>query len=76
METLGLVITGVAAMVLLITAPSSVVGWVLLAFVVVPAGDAAMVWMTGGPRWVGLGVQGATAEPPPRGAWIQRTAAC
>ncbi|GMA31667.1 DUF4267 domain-containing protein [Litorihabitans aurantiacus] len=53
--------TGVAAAVLLLAAPPAVAGAVLLAFTLVPIGDAVLVLAHGGSRARAWGVHGATA---------------
>lgn len=53
--------SGLLTGMLLLIAPTPVLGWALLVFVLVPAGDAALVLQAGGPRSAGLGVHGTTA---------------
>jgi hypothetical protein len=53
--------TGIVAGTLLLTAPPSVVGWVLLAFTVIPVGDAATVLAARGNAGAAWGIHGTTA---------------
>ncbi|TCP49250.1 uncharacterized protein DUF4267 [Tamaricihabitans halophyticus] len=53
--------SGVVAGVLLGIAPVEVIGAVVLAFAIIPGGDALMILRAGGPRWAALGIHGATA---------------
>lgn len=53
--------TGVAAFALLLTAPPGTIAWVLVAFSLIPAGDAFVVLRSGGPRAIALGVHASTA---------------
>jgi uncharacterized protein DUF4267 len=52
----GLVLTAV-----MLAAPASVVGWVMLAYTVVPLADMVIVLRWGGRKAVAFGVHGATA---------------
>lgn len=52
---------GIAAGVLLLTAPPDVIGWVLLAFTLIPLGDAATVLGANGKAWAAWGIHGTTA---------------
>lgn len=52
---------GIVAGVLLLTAPPVVTGWVLLAFVLIPLGDALTVLGSRGKTWAAWGIHGATA---------------
>ncbi|WP_101652510.1 DUF4267 domain-containing protein [Brevibacterium ihuae] len=52
---------GIAAGVLLLTAPPAVIGWVLLAFTIIPVGDAATVLSAHGKAGAAWGIHGATA---------------
>lgn len=54
--------TGVVAGVLLLTAPIPTLGWALLAFTLIPAGDALVVLRSGGRRGMAWGVHGGTAS--------------
>lgn len=53
--------TGVVAGVLLLLAPPTVIGWVLLAFAIIPAGDAATVLVARGDAKAAWGIHGTTA---------------
>ncbi len=53
--------SGVVAGILLLTAPPSVVGWVLLAFALIPIGDAWTVLAARGNAKAAWGIHGATA---------------
>ncbi len=52
---------GVIAGVVVITAPASVLGWVLAAAAIIPLGDAATILKAGGSRRAALGIHGSTA---------------
>lgn len=52
---------GVFVFVLMLVATSSVLGWYLLSFAAIPAGDAMVVLRSGGPKSIGYGVHAATA---------------
>lgn len=52
---------GVFVFVLMLVATSSVLGWYLLAFAAIPAGDMLVVLRTGGPKAIAYGVHGATS---------------
>lgn len=52
---------GVAAGVLLVAAPTAVVGWVLLTFTLIPVGDMAVVLSAHGEARIAWGVHGSTA---------------
>lgn len=53
--------TGVVAGVLLLTAPSHVIGWALLAFALIPIGDASTVIASRGRASAAWGIHGSTA---------------
>lgn len=53
--------TGVAAGTLLLTAPPDVIGWILLAFTLIPLGDAATILASRGRASAAWGVHGSTA---------------
>lgn len=53
--------TGMVAGVLLLTAPAHVIGWALLAFVVIPIGDATTVIASQGKVSAAWGIHGSTA---------------
>ena len=53
--------TGIAAFVLLLTASPHTVGWTLLAFCLIPTGDALTVWFSGGSRRTALAIHASTA---------------
>lgn len=53
--------TGVVAGTLLLTAPPIVIGWILLAFTLVPIGDAATVLTARGNARAAWGIHGTTA---------------
>lgn len=52
---------GIAAGVLLVTAPPDVIGWALLAFTIIPLGDAATVLSAHGKASAAWGIHGTTA---------------
>ncbi|MGC4950401.1 DUF4267 domain-containing protein [Streptomyces sp. DT224] len=52
---------GAFVFVLMAVASSSVLGWYLLVFAVIPAGDALVVLRSGGPRATAYGVHAATS---------------
>lgn len=52
---------GVVAVTLLLTAPSTAIGWVLLAFTLIPLGDAATVLASRGKTSAAWGIHGSTA---------------
>ena len=52
---------GIFLFVLMIVATSSVLGWYLLVFAAIPAGDMLVVLRTGGPKAIAYGVHGATS---------------
>lgn len=55
-------VTGIVAGVLLLVAPEHVIGWVLLAFTLIPVGDAATILLTrDGRTAIAWGVHGSTA---------------
>lgn len=54
-------VTGVVAGVLLITATPSVIGWCVLAFTLIPIGDAAIVISAKGSPSAAWGIHGTTA---------------
>ena len=51
---------GVVAGVLLLTAPPTVIGWILLAFALIPLGDAATVLASQGKPGAAWGIHGTT----------------
>jgi hypothetical protein len=53
--------SGVFVFLLIVAAPSHLLGWFMLAAAGIPAGDALIVWRSKGPRSAYLGVHGATA---------------
>lgn len=53
--------SGIVAGVLLLVAPPAVIGWVLLAFALIPVGDAATVLTARGDARAAWGIHGATA---------------
>jgi hypothetical protein len=53
--------TGVVAGVLIIAASSTVLGWAVLAFTIIPIGDALIVLRSGGRRAAVIGIHGLTA---------------
>ena len=53
--------TGVVAGVLIVSAPSPVLGWAVLAFAIIPIGDAISILVARGSRAAALGIHGATA---------------
>lgn len=53
--------TGVVAGVLLLLAPPTVIGWILLAFAIIPVGDAATVLAARGDATAAWGIHGTTA---------------
>ncbi|WP_016699588.1 DUF4267 domain-containing protein [Actinoalloteichus spitiensis] len=53
--------TGVVACALLLTAPTTTLGWAVAAFSIVPAGDAVTVLRSDGRRSAAYGIHGATA---------------
>lgn len=55
------VVTGVVAAVLLVMASPATVGWVLLAFTLIPIGDAATVLAARGQASAAWGIHGTTA---------------
>lgn len=54
-------VTGVVAGVLLLTATPTVLGWCVLAFTLIPIGDAAIVLGANGNRSAAWGIHGTTA---------------
>ena len=54
------VATGVVAGVLLLSAPLDVLAWCVLAFVLIPAGDAAVVLRSSGSHAAAWGIHGTT----------------
>lgn len=52
---------GVVAAALLLTAPPTAVGWVLLAFTLIPVGDGATILAARGSRGAAWGIHGTTA---------------
>ncbi|WP_120005122.1 DUF4267 domain-containing protein [Nesterenkonia muleiensis] len=54
-------VTGVVAAVLLVTASSAVIGWCVLAFTLIPVGDAAIVLSAKGRPSAAWGIHGSTA---------------
>lgn len=55
------IVCGVFMFVLMLTAPTSVLGWYLLTFAVMPVADAVIVLRSGGPKATAYGVHAATA---------------
>jgi hypothetical protein len=53
--------SGLVVVVLMLTAPAHVVGWVMLAYTVVPLGDMVIVLRWGGRKAQAFGIHGATA---------------
>ncbi|GFZ99213.1 DUF4267 domain-containing protein [Nesterenkonia alkaliphila] len=53
--------TGVVAAVLLVVAEPSVVAWCVLAFTLIPVGDAILVLSNGGKQTAAWGIHGSTA---------------
>src|SRR5699024_1778690 len=53
--------TGIVAVALLLLAPPTVVGWILLAYAIIPVGDAAIVLAARGDAKAAWGIHGATA---------------
>lgn len=53
--------TGLVAGTLLLTAPPTVTGWVLLAFTLIPLGDAAIILSARGDARAAWGIHGTTA---------------
>lgn len=53
--------TGLVAGTLLLTAPPTVTGWVLLAFTLIPLGDAAIILSARGNARAAWGIHGTTA---------------
>lgn len=54
-------VAGLVAIVLLLTAPPTVTGWVLLAFTLIPLGDAATVLASRGNPVTAWGIHGTTS---------------
>lgn len=52
---------GLVAGILLLVAPTAVIGWVLLAFALIPLGDATTVLTARGDAKAAWGIHGATA---------------
>ncbi|MFE9334626.1 DUF4267 domain-containing protein [Streptomyces sp. NPDC006925] len=52
---------GAFVFVLMLAATSSVLGWYLLVFAAIPAGDALVVLRSGGPKATAYGVHAATS---------------
>jgi uncharacterized membrane protein len=52
---------GVFVLVLMLVAPTSLLGWYLLILAAIPAGDALVVLRSGGSRAAAYGIHGATA---------------
>ncbi|TDC11067.1 DUF4267 domain-containing protein [Streptomyces sp. 8K308] len=52
---------GVFIFVLMLVATTSLLGWYVLVFAAIPAGDAVVVLRSGGPKAAAYGVHGATA---------------
>src|SRR5699024_6305744 len=65
--------TGVVAVVLLLTAPPTVIGWALLTFALVPLGDAATVIASHGKASAAWGIHGSTAAVMVVGALVLLT---
>ncbi|MCX4780719.1 DUF4267 domain-containing protein [Streptomyces sp. NBC_01264] len=55
------IVCGVFMFVLMLTAPTSVLGWYLLTFAVMPVADTVIVLRSGGPKATAYGVHAATA---------------
>ncbi|QBX57257.1 DUF4267 domain-containing protein [Nocardioides seonyuensis] len=55
------IVPGIFIFVAMVTASPAVLGWYLLTFALIPAGDAAIVLRSGGPKHVAYGVHAATA---------------
>src|SRR5699024_11509618 len=53
--------TGIVAVTLLLLAPPTVVGWILLAYAIIPVGDEAIVLSVSGDAKAEWGIHGATA---------------
>lgn len=53
--------TGIVAAILLLLAPPPVIGWILLAFAIIPIGDAATVLAARGDAKAAWGIHGSTA---------------
>ncbi|TQF02592.1 DUF4267 domain-containing protein [Kitasatospora acidiphila] len=53
--------SGAFVFVLMFVAPASVLGWYVVVFAGIPAGDAVVVRHGGGPKAAAYGVHGATA---------------
>ena len=52
---------GIFGFVLMAAAPPTVLGWYMLVFAAIPAGDAMVVLRSGGPKATAYGVHAATA---------------
>ncbi|MFF1410976.1 DUF4267 domain-containing protein [Streptomyces sp. NPDC058289] len=55
------IVCGIFMFVLMLVAPTSVLGWYLLTFAVMPVADAVIVLRSGGPKATAYGVHAATA---------------
>ncbi|MDD9378551.1 DUF4267 domain-containing protein [Streptomyces sp. ZAF1911] len=55
------IVCGVFVFVLMLVAPTSVLGWYVLTFAVMPIADAVIVLRSGGPKATAYGVHAATA---------------
>jgi uncharacterized membrane protein len=53
--------SGLVALVLMLTAPAHVIGWIMLTYTVIPLGDAAIVLRWGGSKALAFGMHGGTA---------------
>ncbi|MBF9067022.1 DUF4267 domain-containing protein [Streptacidiphilus fuscans] len=52
---------GVFVFVLMLVATTSVLGWYMVVFAAIPAGDAVVILRSGGPKAIAYGVHAATA---------------
>ncbi|MFF3212083.1 DUF4267 domain-containing protein [Streptomyces sp. NPDC002886] len=55
------IVCGVFVFVLMLVAPTSVLGWFMLTFAAMPVSDAVIVLRSGGPKATAYGVHAATA---------------
>ncbi|MEY9844377.1 DUF4267 domain-containing protein [Streptacidiphilus sp. MAP5-3] len=55
------IVPGVFVFVLMLVSTTSVLGWYMLVFAAIPAGDAVVVLRSGGPKAIAYGVHAATA---------------
>ena len=53
--------TGIVAGILILAAAPELLGWAVIAFAIIPLGDAITILRAKGARWAALGVHGATA---------------